>query len=153
MASQEEFNELQTETIYELQNEVKDLKENLHVKIDTIYHEMQEMKTLIQSLVPPSGLRQQHQDTHSVSSRTSSLASCQEDSQYEETGAIVNVRGTGDFPVVKKRGTTRLFTRRAEGFYKPITPAQHRQYDEYMEEMGLQDDFNDPDYYPGIRDI
>lgn len=128
MASQEDFNELQSETIFTLQSENNDLKQNLHAKVDVIYQELQEIKELIKSMAPPSTLRLSKPDADCVS--VSSFGSVQSKSEYTSVNSFVTVHGKGDFPVYKRISNGKLFTLRDDGCFKPLSPAQKNQLED-----------------------
>lgn len=127
MASQEDFNELQSETIFTLQTENNDLKQNLHAKVDVIYQELQEIKELIKSIAPPSSLRF---NNNAECSSVSSFGSVQEASEYIALNMVVTVHGKGDFPVFKRSSNGKLFTRREDGCFKILSPAQKNQLED-----------------------
>jgi hypothetical protein len=122
MNTQEDLNEQQAEVIFTLQAENTDLKENMHAKVDTIYQELQEIKTLILTLIPPSTLRLQA----GVSGSVSSVGSCQSESGYTANDQQVTVHGKGLFPVYVKNANGKLFSRRHDGSFKVLSPVQRQ---------------------------
>ena len=137
---EEDFSELQAETIFNLQRANEDLANDVHKKLDTLNEKLDtiylmhlETKKMIENIMPPSGLQKMNNDDNAS---VSSFASCQSVCNYDAYGCDVMVYGKGLFPVYRKNGTDKLFTMRNDGSFKPLSPAQKIQVDNYQQQQG-----------------